>query len=175
MLTVCCDSHKDRRAFIRTLQNALVTRAEVTRMRNKYVTDEAVRERHRLLGQKRLGDLTTKITDSFPAPFLASSMSPYRSTGNLLTSGATEGKGREPRGAAGSVTFGPTAHASSAPCLSPGAAGAARSGGSPVSDGRLGPVPASDPRRQASREGPAPVRSPSRAGRREGQDKCAVQ
>jgi hypothetical protein len=29
VLTVCCDTHKDRRMFIRTIQNALVTRDEV--------------------------------------------------------------------------------------------------------------------------------------------------
>jgi hypothetical protein len=29
ILTICCDSHKERRQFIRTLQNALVTKAEV--------------------------------------------------------------------------------------------------------------------------------------------------
>jgi|AntAceMinimDraft_5_1070358.scaffolds.fasta_scaffold92121_3 hypothetical protein len=63
VLTMCTDSHQQRRAFIRTLQNALVTRAEVDRMRHRLAPD-AVRAVHSRMGQKRRDAVTIKITDT---------------------------------------------------------------------------------------------------------------
>jgi len=85
ILTVCSDSHKERRQFIRTLQNALVTKAEVTRMRDQFLTPDAVREVHSRMGQRRRGDLTQRITDSFPAPFLSSSSSALPGSSDATT------------------------------------------------------------------------------------------
>ena len=109
VLTVCCDSHKGRRAFIRTLQNALVTRAEVERMRNQYVTDDAVRERHRRMGQKRLGNLTLRITESLPS-LVTRTMASSSSYNLGLTSGggppgAPAGAGSHGARRGGGVTF----------------------------------------------------------------------
>mmetsp|Transcript_15133 Transcript_15133/g.17997 ORF Transcript_15133/g.17997 Transcript_15133/m.17997 type:complete len:425 (-) Transcript_15133:127-1401(-) len=95
VLTICCDTHKDRRSFIRTIQNALVTRDEVNRMRDQFLTPDAVRDLHSRLGQQRRDFLTHKIVDSFPAPFQtrggsmsfahmsSASMSLHQSTANL--------------------------------------------------------------------------------------------
>jgi hypothetical protein len=66
VLTVCADSHKQRRSFIRTLQNALVTRAEVERMRHRLAPD-IVRAVHSQMGRKRRSAVTVKITDTMGA------------------------------------------------------------------------------------------------------------
>jgi len=72
VLTVCADSHKQRRAFIRTLQNALVTRAEVERMRHRLAPD-MVRAVHSQMGRKRRDAVTEKITDTMGATTAAAS------------------------------------------------------------------------------------------------------
>jgi hypothetical protein len=54
-------------------------------MRDQFLTPDAVRELHSRMGQRRRGDLTQLITDSFPAPFLSSAAGGLRGSFHVAT------------------------------------------------------------------------------------------
>lgn len=99
VITIACDRSKDRKHFIETIKRALLTKAEVQRMREQFLAPDVVRELHRRMKHTQLTYTTRRIIQSFPAPFLASRSTGRKPSNSRLDQVSSSANGRAVQGA----------------------------------------------------------------------------